>query len=431
MSGLIAEKSRFPVVPYQFYACTGSGHTPSRSVDEYWENCTIPWVTTGDVKHLRDGRRHVIDDTEFHISELGMANSAARLHPAGTVVLSRTASVGFSAIMGQRMATSQDFFTWTPSRQLESRYLLWVLRAMKECGDFDRLMFGSTHKTIYVPDLQRLRGPLPPLELQRRIADFLDAATARIDTLIDKNLDLQELIESKRQELVADAVTRGIDDAPIKKSGLGWAPKIAKSYVVGPYSLYGKTGSGHTPRRSNDAYWQDPNIPWVTTSEVAPLRNGRIERIDSTVHQISELGLVNSAATLHAEETVFLSRTASVGFAGIMGRPMATSQDFFTWTCDDRLSPSYLLWVLRAMKWRGEFDRLQYGSTHKTIYVPDLMMLSGPVPPRAEQERIVAYIRERIEPAHRLIDSVQKEMKFMRERRQAFIAAAVTGQLEA
>ena len=78
-----------------------SGHTPSRAVPEYWENCTIPWVSLADVGKLRGGDVDYVDDTVEYVSELGLANSSARLLPAGTVILSRTASVGFSAILGQ------------------------------------------------------------------------------------------------------------------------------------------------------------------------------------------------------------------------------------------------------------------------------------------------------------------------------------------
>jgi len=63
------------------------------------------------------------------ISTLGLANSAAEVHPPGpgTVVLSRTASVGYSAVMGVGMATSQDFATWTCGPLMDPYYLLWSL----------------------------------------------------------------------------------------------------------------------------------------------------------------------------------------------------------------------------------------------------------------------------------------------------------------
>ena len=85
-----------------------TGHTPTATEAAYWDDCTIPWFTLADVWQLRDGTRWYLEETSENISELGLANSAAELLPAGTVVFSRTASIGFSGIMPQPMATSQD-----------------------------------------------------------------------------------------------------------------------------------------------------------------------------------------------------------------------------------------------------------------------------------------------------------------------------------
>src|SRR5581483_11600705 len=115
-------------------------------------------------------------------------------------------------------------------------------------------------------------------------------------------------------------------------------------------TLLARLGSGHTPSRSRPEWWEDPTIPWITTGDIAQMRGDRIEFIESTKFSISELGLANSAAELHPAETVVLSRTASVGFSAIMARPMATSQDFATWTCSPRLRPRFLLLCLRAMR---------------------------------------------------------------------------------
>ncbi|MBM4336325.1 MAG: hypothetical protein FJ108_10495, partial [Deltaproteobacteria bacterium] len=87
----------------KFVARLRSGHTPSRKEQEYWQNCTIPWFGLADVWQIRDGHAEQVTETAEKISELGLANSSARLLPRGTVMLSRTASVGFSAIMGVDM----------------------------------------------------------------------------------------------------------------------------------------------------------------------------------------------------------------------------------------------------------------------------------------------------------------------------------------
>ncbi|SCD27337.1 type I restriction enzyme, S subunit [Streptomyces sp. TverLS-915] len=188
----------------------GSGHTPSRSRPDWWVDCTIPWITTGEVSQVRDDRREEITETREKISELGLQNSSAELCPAGTVVLCRTASAGYSAVMGEGMATSQDFATWICGPRLNPYYLLWCLRAMRE-DLLGRLAMGSTHKTIYVPDLQMLRIPLPDLAEQHSIVKEIRDQNRGIDRLADAVQRQIALLVERRQALITAAVTGQLD----------------------------------------------------------------------------------------------------------------------------------------------------------------------------------------------------------------------------
>jgi len=210
----------------------GTGHTPSRSVDAYWEptECTIPWLTLSDVWQLRDGSVSVVHDTKEKISPLGLANSAAVRHPAGTVAFSRTASVGFSCILGADMATSQDFVTWTCGPQLDPRYLLWVLRGERD--DILRRTQGSTHKTIYMPDIEQLTIPLPPLDEQRRIVEYLDREIARLDVLALKRLRMVSLLDERMHSIRGEWWQRWAGrygSVPLRRLGArieqGWSPQ--------------------------------------------------------------------------------------------------------------------------------------------------------------------------------------------------------------
>ena len=208
-----------------------SGHTPSRAIPEYWENCTIPWVSLSDVGKLRDGTVDVIRDTAEKISELGLANSSARLLPAGTVILSRTASVGYSAILGQPMATTQDFADWICGASLRPRYLLHTFRAMT--SEFRRLTMGSTHQTIYMPDIAQFVVVHPSIAEQDHIVTFIDREMAKIDALVEKKRRLLGLIEERRAALISHAVTRGLDPSvPMKDSGVEWLGQVPAHWSV-------------------------------------------------------------------------------------------------------------------------------------------------------------------------------------------------------
>ncbi|MCC7541184.1 MAG: restriction endonuclease subunit S [Deltaproteobacteria bacterium] len=146
-----------------------SGHTPSRREPSWWGG-TVPWVSLGDTDRLDDP---VIVETSENINERGLANSSARVLPGGTVVVSRTATVGKVTILGHDMATSQDFANYVCGPEVHNVYLMQLLRFMQP--EWRRLRAGSTHNTVYMPVFKSLQVLLPPLDEQRRIAVVLSA----------------------------------------------------------------------------------------------------------------------------------------------------------------------------------------------------------------------------------------------------------------
>jgi type I restriction enzyme S subunit len=193
----------------KFAARLRTGHTPSRQEPEYWQSCTIPWFGLADVWQIRDERTEYIYETTEKISELGLANSSARLLPKGTVILSRTASIGFSAILGTDMATTQDFVNWVCGPKLRPEYLLCVFRSMTH--EFRRLTMGSTHQTIYMPDVGAFCTPVPPLDEQDQIVTVIRRDAGRIDALIAKVREAIDRLKELRVALVSAAMTGKID----------------------------------------------------------------------------------------------------------------------------------------------------------------------------------------------------------------------------
>lgn len=153
-----------------------SGHTPSRSVQAYWQDGDIGWISLHDTKNLE---RIEIQETALKITAAGVANSSARMLPRGTVCLSRTATVGKCVIMGKSMTTSQDFANFVCSPVLNNRYLLHLFRWMGPI--WKALSSGSTHKTIYMPTFEALQIVLPPIGAQESVATVLDAIAASIE----------------------------------------------------------------------------------------------------------------------------------------------------------------------------------------------------------------------------------------------------------
>ena len=146
--------------------------------------------------------------------------------------------------------------------------------------------------------------------------------------------------------------------------------------------------SGHTPSRRHPEYWGG-NIPWISIGD-ARANDGRM--IDDTEEKTNEIGIANSSARILPKNTVCLSRTASVGYVVVMGRPMATSQDFVNWVCGDQLDHNFLKYLLVAED--DDLLRFASGSVHQTIYFPEVKAFYVCHPDPSEQTRIVSAIDE-------------------------------------
>ncbi|MFE3198502.1 restriction endonuclease subunit S [Embleya sp. NPDC059237] len=416
--------SRWPTVPIRLIARLGSGHTPSRNSPEYWENCTIPWITLADVWQLRSGAINVISDTREKISKLGLARSAAVQHAAGTVILSRTASVGFSAIMGTAMATSQDFATWTCGPKLEPRFLLHALRGMSP--DLRRVATGSTHKTIYMPDIEQLRVPLPPLEEQRRIADFLDTEIARINAIQRLRERQLRLIDEAAVSRAFDAVRGRKVAGKRKDSGLSWLGTIPADWRVAAVSHYFETELGRmlnqerTRGKHLRPYLRVANVQWdeIDTQDLAfmdfpPSEQQRFRLQKGDV-------LVCEGGSWPGRAAIWEAQTPEMYYQKALHRIRAIGAELPRWLY-------YCLFVaekLRVFAAQGNTSTM----THLTR--EQLKAQRFPFPEPSTQMSLVKILDDQSlwdQSAKRIF---QNQLAVLAERRQTLITAAVTGRFD-
>lgn len=192
------------------FAVRCSGHTPSQSFPEYWDG-GIKWISLADSNRLDKG---YIFNTSKEISEDGVKNSSAVLLPAETVVLSRDAGIGKSAVMYEPMAVSQHFIAWKcdNAHKINSWFLYNWLQLNKT--EFERQAVGSTIKTIGLPYFKKLKIALPPYQEQEKIAQILstwDQAISAAEKLLknsqqQKKALMQQLLTGKKRLLDENGV---------------------------------------------------------------------------------------------------------------------------------------------------------------------------------------------------------------------------------
>lgn len=143
------------------------GGTPRRKNAAYFGG-SIPWVTPTDVTGLSDLS---IEGTRETLTETGLDESSARLVPAGTVLLTSRATIGYTAIASVPMATNQGFANLTCGQLLIPEYLAFWLRLQREL--LIQLAGGTTFKELPKSTLKKIEIPLPPLARQWRFAEIV------------------------------------------------------------------------------------------------------------------------------------------------------------------------------------------------------------------------------------------------------------------
>jgi type I restriction enzyme S subunit len=196
-----------------------SGHTPDQGKPEYW-NGGVAWVSLADSSKLDQG---YIAETDKQISHLGVRHSSAVLLPPETVILSRDAGVGKSAVLNRQMAVSQHFIAWSCSVKniLDPWFLYAWMQAQKPF--FERMAVGSTIKTIGLPVFKRLTIDFPPLSEQRKIAEILRTWDEALEKLIALRAAKARRLEGIAQQLLAPsrAIGRGVPRSNWVSSSFG------------------------------------------------------------------------------------------------------------------------------------------------------------------------------------------------------------------
>lgn len=260
---------------------------------------------------------------------------------------------------------------------LSPDYLVYLLNSPAFRSALAESSQGATRPRLNTTKLGTLNLPLPPLEEQRRIV-------ARLEARLGASAAVRDRMRAQATDTLALALSlkNGAfgSDAPVTIR-----PREGRWPVV-PLAEVARLESGHTPSRRHPEWWGG-EVRWLALPDIRAVDG---KEVYETADRTNELGLANSSARLLPPGTVAFSRTASVGFVTILGREMATSQDFAAWICGPRLRPWYLMHALRHT--RGHLLKEAAGAIHKTIYMPDLKAFRISLPPLEEQDRILARL---------------------------------------
>lgn len=377
----------------------------------------IPWVriedfTGRDLSSSRSGQG---------VTPEQVRGMNLRVFPPGTVLCSCSCSMGATAIATTPLVSNQTFIGLVPRKGIEARFLYYLMRSMRE--ELQSQATGAIQQYLSRDDFRSLRFPLPLLEEQRRIADFLDTQTSVIDGIIARRRLSLELLAERRTATIRARLVQGENHSGRRgASRVPWLTGHPEHWGAAPVRYLAKIQRGASPRPIEDPkYFDDDGThAWVRISDVSASQ----KYLKSTTQRLSALGRSLSVALRPGE--LFVSIAASVGKPIISTIPCCI-HDGFVAIRRPKLNTEFLYYCLLL---GDAFRGLGKLGTQLNLNSDTIGSIVMPVPPPEEQERIVQELNWSIGGMDVAADLIKRQMAVLGERRQALISAAVTGQID-
>ena len=329
--------------------------------------------------------------------------------------------------------SSGELLCLRPSNIVLPRFLFYVLVSKGFIDSIDAETFGSKMPRADWEIVGHQPLPLPSLETQRRIAQFLDEKTARIDGLIDKKRALLERLAEKRQALITRAVTKGLNpDAPMKPSGIDWLGDIPAHWDALPlrrileiplsngiFKRKADFGEGALLINVFDVYRPDLKINYPGLDRV------RCDENEIEKYEVAEGDI------LFVRSSLKMQGIAVAAIAQNIPEDIVFECHLVRARCrHDRILPRFISFVLASAPYRARLMSLAKTTTMTTLEQESLNSLYLTVPPLNEQTVVAEFLEKEMARIDNFGNHIEASIHRLHEYRSALITAAVTGQIE-
>ena len=324
---------------------------------------------------------------------------------------------------------SSEFCILNFSSSVNIRYFWNLLISPTFIDHVTKSTYGTKMPRANTDFIKNICVPVPPRIEQDRIALYLDATSAKIDSLISETRSSIEEYKKLKQAVITQAVTKGVrGEREMKDSGVEWAGLVPHHWGVAKIGSIGQTSSGATPLRSKEAsFFDDAAIRWVRTLD---LNDGLV--YDSS-EKITELALASSACSIMPKGTVCVAMyggAGTIGKCGLLMSDCATNQAVCSIVCNREIvSPIFLLMQLLALK--SYWMKYAVGTRKDpNISQDDVARMKILIPPLDEQKEITDYLDAKCAEIDKLIAKKEQLVKELESYKKSLIYEVVTGKRE-
>lgn len=323
-----------------------------------------------------------------------------------------------------------DFYVLRPDNGVNPKYAQYWLLSPKAIDRLNGATLGTKMPRVSWDDMGRMPITWPGIDEQITIAAHLDHETARIDALINRKTRFIELLREKRQALITQAVTKGLDpNVKMKDSGVEWLGEVPEHWEVKRLKFIATVQTG-VAKGKDTADQKTIEVPYL---RVANVQDGYLD--------LSEVATIEIVAS---DLSRYLLQPGDVlmnegGDFDKLGRGHVWNGEI-----ESCIHQNHVFAVRPhglSSRWLNTFasssaaqfyfmGRSKQSTNLASISSSNLMELAVPLPPDVEQKAILDKLASVLVRVDSSLQKTERSIELLKERRSALITAAVTGQID-
>lgn len=374
-----------------------SGATPKTDNIAYWDG-EITWITPADYKTediiIKSGKRNITTE--------GLNSCGTSIVPQGSIIFSKRAPIGLVAINAVPLCTNQGCISCIPKPYVNTKYFYYLMSVLTEW--FELFGSGTTFKELSTNNFANFSLSQPSFTEQQSIATYLDQKCGEIDELITLQEEMITKLQSYKQSVITEAVTKGLDkNVPLKDSGIEWIGEIPERWKIVCLKRLSKISTGNQDTQDSTP---DGKYPFF-------VRSPKVERSNRYTFEGPSILMagdgVGAGKVFHLADNKF-----------------ACHQRVYCINQFSKINRIFLFYYLSSLFY-NIIDSANSKSTVDSVRLPMIAEFPVCIPLDLEQQSIADYLDQKCSEIDELISIKQQKTEKLKDYKKSLIFECVTG----
>lgn len=392
-------------------------------IPTHWVVCRLKNLAT--IKNGQDYKSVQVEDGHPVIGSGGQFTFASKfMYDKPSVLLGRKGTIDKPLYINEPFWTVDTMYYTELNKGVDAKYLYYLALTIQ----FSRYSTNTALPSMTQEHLSNYKFSIPRVESERRgIIDFLHLETTKIDTLIEKQQQLIELLKEKRQAVISHAVTKGLNpDMPMRDSGIEWLGKVPQHWQCTKIKYIAIL----TPRKSSIRFKYNDKCTFIPMEKLK--RNSLFTDENTLINKVinSYTYFENNDLLLAKVTPCFENKNIAIA-DGLTNGIGFGSTEIYVLRTTKKIRADYLLYRLQEDNFMRAATSAMTGAGGLKR-VPSEFLLNYPIaiPPQSEMDKIVESLSKQESHYNLLELNAMQGIQLLKERRTALISAAVTGKID-